>query len=51
MTLRKLSKIASIGMAVLGLVVVPPLRKRHQTLRSRRCDGNSRMKSLDYLRR
>jgi hypothetical protein len=25
MTLRKLSKIASIGMAVLGLVVVPPL--------------------------
>ena len=26
MTLRKLSKIASIGMAVLGLVVVPPLR-------------------------
>ena len=26
MTLRKLSKIASIGMAVLGLMVVPPLR-------------------------
>jgi cytoskeletal protein RodZ len=26
MTLRKLSKIASIGMAVIGLVVVPPLR-------------------------
>jgi len=26
MTLRKLSKIASIGMAVVGLVVVPPLR-------------------------
>jgi len=26
MSLRKLSKIASIGMAVLGLVVVPPLR-------------------------
>ena len=26
MTLRKLSKIASIGIAVIGLVVVPPLR-------------------------
>lgn len=26
MTLRKISKIASIGMAVIGLVVVPPLR-------------------------
>jgi hypothetical protein len=26
MTLRRLSKVASIGMAVLGLVVVPPLR-------------------------
>jgi hypothetical protein len=26
MTLRKLSKIASVGMAVIGLVVVPPLR-------------------------
>jgi hypothetical protein len=26
MMLRKLSKIASIGMAVIGLVVVPPLR-------------------------
>jgi cytoskeletal protein RodZ len=26
MTLKKLSKIASIGMAVIGLVVVPPLR-------------------------
>ena len=26
MTLRKVSKIASIGMAVIGLVVVPPLR-------------------------
>ena len=26
MTLRKLSKIASVGMAVIGLIVVPPLR-------------------------
>jgi hypothetical protein len=26
MTLRKISKIASLGMAVIGLVVVPPLR-------------------------
>ncbi len=26
MTLRKLSKIASVGMAVIGLVLVPPLR-------------------------
>jgi hypothetical protein len=26
MTLRKISKIASIGVAVIGLVVVPPLR-------------------------
>jgi hypothetical protein len=26
MTLGKLSKIASVGMAVIGLIVVPPLR-------------------------